>query len=228
VTLLKGGVGGKGNAFFKSSTNQAPRKTTPGLPGESGVYRLELRSIADVGLVGFPNAGKSTLLGLLSNARPRTADYPFTTLTPMLGVLPPAGPDGRPVRIADIPGLIEGASENRGLGHRFLRHIERCGLLLVLIDAAATDARDPVEDYRQLVHELSLYGAGLEAKPRLVVANKMDEPGANEQLPRLEKACAPARVLALSCLSEEGLPGLKQALRERVGAAPAAPGPASG
>ncbi len=217
VRLLKGGQGGKGNAFFKSSVNQAPRRTTPGEAGEEGEFRLELKSIADVGLVGFPNAGKSTLLGEVSNARPKTAAYPFTTLTPMIGVLRAPGGE-MTIRLADVPGLVEGASENRGLGHRFLRHIERCTLLLILLDGAAVDGRDPLEDYHQLLREMALYGAGLEAKARLVAVNKIDEPMAQENLKRIENSLSTETVVGVSALLGEGLEALKGLLFERIGA----------
>ncbi|MGF1450396.1 MAG: GTPase ObgE [Opitutales bacterium] len=218
VRLLKGGQGGKGNAHFKSSVNQAPRRTTPGEAGQEGEYRLELKSIADVGLVGFPNAGKSTLLSELSNARPKTAAYPFTTLTPMIGVMRAAGGE-RTIRLADIPGLVEGASENRGLGHRFLRHIERCALLLIVLDGAGLDGREPLEDYHQLLREMAAYGEGLASKARLVAVNKIDEPAALENLSAIEKALPDERVLGVSALLGEGLETLQQLLFEQVGAA---------
>ncbi|MBC2592980.1 GTPase ObgE [Ruficoccus amylovorans] len=212
--LLKGGKGGKGNTTFKSSTNQAPRKYTPGQEGEQGTYKLVLKSIADIGLVGFPNAGKSTLIGLLTGAEPKTASYPFTTLQPTVAVIEYPQTYER-LTMADIPGLIEGAHENRGLGHRFLRHIERCNLLLFLVDMAGTDGRDPVDDYRQLVRELRYYDEAMLDKPQLIVANKMDEPESPENLARFKKKIR-RKVHQLSCLSEEGLPELKAILRERV------------
>lgn len=214
VTILKGGQGGLGNVHFKSSVNQAPRRTTPGLPGEAGQYKFVLKMIADIGLVGFPNAGKSSLIGLLTNAEPKVAHYPFTTLEPSVGVID-FGEKYTRLKLADIPGLIEGASENRGLGHRFLRHIERCSLLLFIVDAAGEDGRDPVGDFRALLTELGNYSEALLEKPRLIAANKMDEPTAMENLPRLRKALK-EEVLSISCLSEEGLLELKQHLLERV------------
>ena len=153
--LCKGGKRGKGNVQFKSSTHQAPREFTPGEPGEEGNFYLELRSIADGGFVGFPNAGKSTLLSKLSAARPKIANYPFTTLQPMVGVM-----EFSPIRrgtIADIPGLIEGAHANVGLGHQFLRHIMRCRLLMFVVDTAGSEARDPITDLETLRKEISLY-----------------------------------------------------------------------
>jgi GTP-binding protein len=212
--LLKGGKGGLGNTTFKSSVNQAPRQYTPGVPGEEGTFKLVLKSIADVGLVGFPNAGKSTLISLLTGASPKTASYPFTTLQPTVAVVEYPETYER-LTMADIPGLIEGAHENRGLGHRFLRHIERCHLLLLLIDMAGTDGRDPVDDYKQLMEELRLYDETMLDKPRLIVANKMDEPAAAENLARFKKKIR-RKVHELSCLSDDGLPELKALLRKHV------------
>ncbi|QYY34705.1 GTPase ObgE [Ruficoccus sp. ZRK36] len=214
VVLLKGGKGGMGNTTFKSSVNQAPRKYTPGQPGEEGTYKLILKSIADVGLVGFPNAGKSSLIGLLTGAEPKTGSYPFTTLQPTVGVVEYPETYER-LTMADIPGLIEGAHENRGLGHRFLRHIERCSLLLILIDMAGTDGRKPVDDYKQLVEELRLYDEAMLEKPIVVVANKMDEPDSPKNLTAFKRKVRQP-VHKLSCLSEEGLPELKELLRERI------------
>jgi GTP-binding protein len=174
--LCQGGHGGKGNTHFKSSINRAPRRTTEGEPGEEGWFALELQTIADAGLVGYPNAGKSTLLGKISAAHPKVAPYPFTTLNPVVGVVELGG--YRRATVADIPGLIEGAHENKGLGHEFLRHIERCKLLLFVIDMAGSEGRDPVDDFRTLRRELKLYDPRLAARPLAVVANKMDLPGA--------------------------------------------------
>ena len=177
---------------------------------------MELKTIADIGLVGFPNAGKSSLIGLLTNAQPRTGHYPFTTKDPSVGIVEYPDTFDR-FAVADIPGLIEGASENRGLGHRFLRHIERCTILLFLLDMAGTDGREPTDDYRQLLNELEAYDPDLLAKPRLVAANKMDEPGAVENLSafRGEIAESPP-VFPISCLSDEGIPELKVGLRQAV------------
>jgi len=218
--LLKGGNGGWGNKRFKSSVNRAPRRANDGEPGESGTFRLVLKSIADIGLVGCPNAGKSTLVNLLTNARPKTAAYPFTTLQPQIGVIEYPEWRGR-LLLADIPGLVEGASENRGLGHRFLRHIERCALLALVIDMAGVDGRDPADDYAQLLRELDAYASELLEKPRLVVANKMDLPAAAERLPAFRRACS-ALVHPLSCLTGEGLTELKERLWETAEAAKAA------
>jgi len=171
--LAKGGAGGLGNLHFKSSTNRAPRQKTPGQPGEHRFLRLELKVLADVGLLGFPNAGKSTLISAVSNARPKVADYPFTTLHPHLGVVRADGDSG--FVIADVPGLIEGAAEGAGLGHRFLRHLSRTRLLLHLIDIAPFDADvDPVRQARALVAELRKFDPALARKPRWIVLNKID------------------------------------------------------
>jgi GTP-binding protein len=171
--IAKGGRGGLGNLHFKSSTNRAPRQHTPGEPGEHRWLRLELRVLADVGLLGMPNAGKSTLIGAVSNAHPKIADYPFTTLHPHLGMVRLAAETG--FVIADVPGLIEGAAEGAGLGHQFLRHLSRTKLLLHLVDIAPLDAaRDPVKDARALAAELKKYDAELARKPRWLVLNKID------------------------------------------------------
>jgi len=212
--LCKGGKGGWGNTRFKSSVNRAPRTAYPGEPGEHASYRFILKSIADVGLVGFPNAGKSSLTVRLTNARPKTAAYPFTTLHPQIGVIDyPADYDR--LWLADVPGLIEGASENRGLGHRFLRHIERCSVLLLIVDLAGVDGRDPRDDYQQLVRELELYDPALLGKPRLVAANKMDLPAAKAQLARFKRRHK-ADLLPISCASGEGIEKLKKELLKRV------------
>lgn len=218
IVLCKGGNGGWGNTHFKTSTNRAPRRANPGQEGERGVYRLVLKSIADVGLVGFPNAGKSSLTTKITAARPKTAAYPFTTLHPQIGVIEyPADKKGaRRLLLADVPGLIEGAHENRGLGHRFLRHIERCALLVFLIDMAGTDARDPREDYKHLLNELGLYDKALLDKPRLIAANKMDLPEAAANLAKFKKRFKDVDVLEISCLTEDGLERLKKELLKRV------------
>jgi GTP-binding protein len=214
--LCKGGNGGWGNQKFKSSINRAPRHANPGQPGEEGHYRLILKTLADVGLVGFPNAGKSSLTNKLTNAHPKTAPYPFTTLQPQVGVIDyePEGIDDR-ILLADIPGLVEGAHENRGLGHRFLRHIERCKLLVLLLDMAGTDAREPKDDYRQLLRELELYDRRLLRKPRLVVANKMDVPAAAKKLAAFKRSFKVA-ILPISCTDGTGLPKLRKELLKRV------------
>ncbi|MSU49966.1 MAG: GTPase ObgE [Opitutus sp.] len=218
IVLCKGGNGGWGNTHFKTSTNRAPKRANPGLVGEAGNYRLILKSIADVGLVGFPNAGKSSLTGQITKARPKTAAYPFTTLHPQIGVIDYLDEvkGHRHLLLADVPGLIEGAHENRGLGHRFLRHIERCALLIFLIDMAGTDARDPRDDYKHLLHELELYDKNLLTKPRLVVSNKMDIPEAAAHLAKFKRRYRSADVLETSCLTGAGLEKLKKELLKRV------------
>jgi GTP-binding protein len=220
IVLCKGGNGGWGNTHFKTSTNRAPKRANAGQVGEAGNYRLILKSIADVGLVGFPNAGKSSITGLITKAHPKTAAYPFTTLHPQIGVIeyPDERRGDRRLLLADVPGLIEGASENRGLGHRFLRHIERCALLLILIDMAGTDARDPRDDYKHLLHELELYDPALLEKPRLVAANKMDMPEAAAHLAKFRRRYRTAEVQEISCLTGAGLPQLKKELLKRVAA----------
>lgn len=215
VVLLRGGNGGWGNLRFKNSVNQAPRRANPGQPGEEGVYRLVLKTIAEVGLVGYPNAGKSTLTTMLTNARPQAAPYPFTTLNPHVGVIDYADAYER-VLLADIPGLIEGAHENRGLGHQFLRHIERCELLLYLLDMSGIDGRDPLDDYAQLRREVALYSEACAAKPWFVVGNKMDEPDAAEHLKRFRERYPEIDILPLSCLSDEGMPELRREILKRV------------
>ena len=185
VLVAQGGEGGRGNKSFATSTNRAPRKATPGFPGEERTLLLELKTIADVGLVGYPNAGKSTFLTTVSDAQPKTAPYPFTTLHPMVGVI--EFDDYTRMTIADIPGLIEGASENVGLGHHFLRHIERTKILLYVLDMASTDNRDPLDDLESLKSELELYKPGLSDKPCLIAANKMDGELSEENLKQLRE-----------------------------------------
>lgn len=186
----RGGRGGRGNARFVTSRNRAPRRTDPGEEGEERHLSLVLKTIADIGLVGYPNAGKSTLLTEISDAHPKTAPYPFTTLHPVVGVV--QYPDFFRLTVADIPGLIDGAHENVGLGHEFLRHIERSRILLYVLDMAGTDERDPLDDFAALQRELELHQEGLTERPSLIVANKMDGEAAAENLERLKKAvCLP-------------------------------------
>jgi GTP-binding protein len=185
VILAEGGLGGKGNARFKSSTNQAPRVAEKGEPGEERTLELELRLIADVGLVGYPNAGKSSILARVSAAKPKIAEYPFTTLSPVLGVV--RVDDDRSFVLADIPGLIEGAHSGVGLGDEFLRHISRTRVLIHVIDAASLDGRDPVEDYQNINEELSLYDTRLAELPQIIAANKMDLPPAELGLQKLQR-----------------------------------------
>lgn len=207
----KGGRGGRGNARFATPTRQAPRKAEPGGPGESRTLRLELKLIADVGLVGFPNVGKSTLISRLSAARPRIADYPFTTLEPHLGVV--ALDAERSFVMADIPGLIEGAHQGRGLGTRFLKHIERTRLLLHLIDVAEHAGRDPVEDFDTIVKELGSFSPTVAAKPMLVVASRVDAAGEADRLVALRDFCRSRGMplYEISCVTGEGLEELKRA-----------------
>ena len=172
ILVAKGGRGGRGNARFVSSTNRAPRRVEPGIAGEDKHLRLQLKLIADVGLIGFPNAGKSTLISRISAARPKIADYPFTTLTPNLGVVTLS--DQRSFVVADVPGLIQGAHEGHGLGDRFLRHIERTKVLIHLVDVSGASGRDPIQDFEVIQRELQLFDPNVAAKPQLVAANKLD------------------------------------------------------
>jgi GTP-binding protein len=180
LVICKGGHGGIGNTRFKSSTNQTPRQFTEGTKGEEKVFWLELKLVADVGLVGYPNAGKSTLLSQLTHAHPKIAPYPFTTINPIIGTM--EYKNYHRLRIADIPGLIDGAHEGVGLGHQFLRHIERSRFILFVLDMAGTDDRNPTDDFVHLGEELRLHRESLSCTPYLVVANKMDSPGADEYL----------------------------------------------
>jgi len=207
----RGGRGGKGNARFATSTHQAPRKAQPGEPGGEQVLRLELKLLADVGLVGFPNVGKSTLISRLSAARPRIADYPFTTLEPCLGVV--AVDEERSFVMADIPGLIAGAHEGRGLGTRFLKHIERTRLVLHLIDGAETSDRDPVEDYHVILRELASFSPAVAKIPMLLVASRLDIAGDGHRLAALRKFCRKQQtpLFEISCVTGEGLEKLKWA-----------------
>jgi GTP-binding protein len=219
VLVAKGGDGGFGNLHFKSSTNRAPRQKTPGWPGESRHLKLELRVLADVGLLGMPNAGKSTLISAISNARPKIADYPFTTLHPNLGVVR-VGPEQSFV-VADIPGLIEGASEGAGLGHQFLRHLQRTELLWHVIDLAPfDDSIDVVVQARALAKELKLYDPALHAKPRWLVLNKIDMIPAEERASRVKDVVRRLRwkgpVYAVSALAREGLAPLLHGTFEHV------------
>ncbi len=212
--LCQGGRGGRGNAVFRSSTHQAPREFDVGAPGEEGNFELELKTVADVGFVGWPNAGKSTLLTRLSHAHPKVAAYPFTTLHPVVGAMDLPG--YRSIRLADVPGLVEGAHRNVGLGHGFLRHIERCRALVLLIDMAGTDGREPVNDYRQLLKELKLYNPAILDKPRIVVANKMDCPESAPKLADFKRRCR-IKALPLSAEKGEGLDELRRCILDLVG-----------
>ncbi len=213
VTVARGGRGGRGNLHFKSPTERAPRRAEPGRPGEERWVILDLRLIADVGLVGLPNAGKSTLLGRLTRARPKVGDYPFTTLAPNLGVL---RANGSSWVIADIPGLIEGAHAGAGLGDAFLKHIERTRLLVHVVDVSGADGRDPLDAYRTVRQEMGLYSKELLARPQVVVANKIDRPGARAHLPAFAQALAAegVPVVAVSAATGEGLEALKEKIAE--------------
>ncbi|GAB6049788.1 GTPase ObgE [Hydrogenophilus islandicus] len=223
--IARGGRGGLGNLHFKSSTNRAPRQFTRGEPGEHKILELELRVIADVGLLGLPNAGKSTLIRQISAARPKVADYPFTTLYPNLGVV--RTDVDRSFVVADIPGLIEGASEGAGLGHRFLRHLQRTALLLHLVDLAPLDPEaDPVRDAQAIVEELRRYDEALYRKPRWLVFNKIDLIPEEERADRyqafLARFGAVERWFAISAATGEGCRALVYAVQEAVDAAKAA------
>lgn len=211
----QGGRGGRGNASFKSATNQSPRQFEKGKPGQSLALELELKLIADVGLVGFPNAGKSTFLSKICDARPKIADYPFTTLAPNLGVLKLEG-DYRTITVADVPGLIDGAHADRGLGHRFLRHVERTSMLVLLIDMAGVDGRSPLDDYRTLRQELRLHDEALAARPFIVACNKMDLPPAARNLESFYRESGEPRdkVFPISCLTRCGLDHLVRVIQE--------------
>jgi GTPase len=212
--LCCGGAGGKGNVHFKSSRNRAPRRYTEGEEGEQGHFLLELRTIADAGLVGYPNAGKSTLLRKISAARPKVAAYPFTTLHPIVGVI--EFPGYRRAKVADIPGLIEGAHRGVGLGHEFLRHITRCGVLIFVLDVSGSEGRNPVEDLQNLRREIDLYDPTLSSRAWFVVANKMDLPGAKENLKALQERFPKLRIVPTSAAKGEGIDDLKQALATRI------------
>ena len=212
--LCKGGRGGMGNRNFATPRRQTPRFAQPGEPGTEGEYLFELRIMAEVGLVGYPNAGKSTLLTAISKARPKIAAYPFTTLTPQVGILEYA--DWQRLTVCDVPGLIEGAHMNVGLGHEFLRHIERCKILVLLLDMAGTDGREPWDDYKQLLKELELYDPALLKKPRLVVANKMDEEAAVEKLKQFKKKIKKVMPLPISAAFDQGLENFKLTIRQEV------------
>jgi GTPase len=212
-TLADGGKGGRGNYHFKSNTNRAPRISEPGEEGPEIEYDLELKLIADVGLVGFPNAGKTTLLSKTCACRPKIASYPFTTLHPNLGVLQEYAYK-RTIKIADVPGLIEGAHENRGLGHQFLRHIERTRVLLYVIDMAGADGREPLEDFQVLEQELTMHDQALAEKPFMVACNKMDLSDSQEKLDDFFKNSGIAKelIFPISCEDDAGLEELTGAL----------------
>ncbi|HTB84939.1 MAG TPA: GTPase ObgE [Candidatus Sulfotelmatobacter sp.] len=213
--LCQGGRGGLGNRNFATSRHQTPRFAQPGEPGIEGEYLFELRIMAEVALVGYPNAGKSTLLTAISKARPKVAPYPFTTLHPQIGIVEYPG-DYKRLTVCDVPGLIEGAHENVGLGHEFLRHIRRCKIIVLLLDMAGTDNRKPWDDYKQLLKELELYDPTLLEKPRLVVANKMDEAVAEKYLKQFKTKFKKVKVLPISAAFDEGVEKFKTTIRDAV------------
>jgi GTP-binding protein len=216
ILVAAGGSGGRGNARFATATNQAPRRADPGAEGEEIELSLSLKLIADVGLVGFPNVGKSTLISRISAAKPKIADYPFTTLTPYLGVV--ALPDFRSFVVADIPGLIEGAHEGHGLGDRFLKHVERTKVLVHLIDVSGT-GRDPVADFKAIIRELTLFNRTLVERQQLVVATKIDALDEPRRLSKLKTMCTRRRLpfLAISSVTGQGISELVQRLVGMLG-----------
>jgi GTP-binding protein len=221
VVVARGGRGGRGNAQFATSTHQAPREHEEGRPGEERDLRLELKLLADVGLVGYPNAGKSTLISRISAAKPKIADYPFTTLQPNLGVVVVGEPpDDVSFVVADIPGLIEGASEGAGLGVQFLRHIERTRFLVHLVDVSDASGRpDPVQDYEVISHELANFGSGLDSKPTIVVASKMDAAN-KDKLAKLKRYCKRKKLdlYPISAVTGEGINELKYTMAKKLAA----------
>jgi GTP-binding protein len=210
--VASGGRGGLGNAHFATSTNRAPRKVQPGEPGEERHLHLELKLLADVGLVGFPNAGKSTLISRISAARPKVANYPFTTLTPHLGVVTLS--DDRSFVVADVPGLIEGAHLGHGLGQQFLRHVERTKVLAHLVDVSSESGRDPIDDFETVRRELDAYDPGMLLRPQVVVATKLDAVDDPTRVAKLKRRAKKLSLpfFAVSAASGEGLPALLEAL----------------
>jgi len=214
--VARGGKGGRGNIHFATPTNQAPRKAEPGEPGEQRWVRLELKLLADVGIIGYPNVGKSTLIARVSRARPKIADYPFTTLTPNLGVVRLS--DDRTFVLADIPGLIEGAAEGAGLGHRFLRHIERTRVLIHLVECTPAEGRDPLRDYRALRKELGAYDPNLLARPEIVALTKIDIPEVRNRIAEIREVFGTQGipVLAISAVTGEGVRELLEEVWRQV------------
>ena len=212
--LCEGGRGGLGNRNFATAARQAPRFAQPGEPGAEGQYLFELRIMAEVGLVGYPNAGKSTLLAAISRARPRIAPYPFTTLHPQVGIV--EYPDYYRLTVCDVPGLVAGAHCNVGLGHEFLRHIERCKILVLLLDMAGTDGRAPWDDWQNLRNELGWYDPTLLEKPQLLAANKMDEPAAEANLKKFKRRIRKTPVLPIAAAFDQGIEKFKGAIRAAV------------
>ena len=223
VQVAAGGRGGRGNARFASAANKAPRVSEKGEPGQERWVSLELKLLADVGLVGFPNAGKSTLISRVSAAKPKIADYPFTTLVPNLGVV--KMPDGDSFVVADIPGLIEGAHRGAGLGHEFLRHVERTRVLIHVVDMAGSEGRDPLEDFKAINRELEAYNPDLARRPQVVAVNKMDLPGAGDNLQRLQPDLGEdTEVYPISAVTGEGIEQLLYKVSEMLAIAePAKP-----
>ena len=219
VVVAKGGRGGRGNARFVSSTNRAPRRTEPGQEGEEKLLQLQLKLIADVGFIGFPNAGKSTLISRVSAARPKIADYPFTTLVPNLGVVRLS--DDRSFVVADVPGLIKGAHEGHGLGHQFLRHIERTKVLVHLVDVSGASGRDPVEDFDTILDELQQFSPAVAAKPQIVVANKMDAVDDPARVKALERHVKKRKLpfLKISGATGDGVDALLEAAWKQIASA---------
>ncbi|MAE24685.1 MAG: GTPase ObgE [Pedosphaera sp.] len=216
--LCRGGKGGLGNQHFANSKHQTPRFAQPGQPGDEGTFLLELRILAEIGLVGYPNAGKSTLLTAISKARPKIAPYPFTTLHPQIGVL--EFNDYHRITVCDIPGLIDGAHQNVGLGHAFLRHIQRCRALVLLIDMAGTDARKPWDDFKQLRKELELYDPKMLEKPYVVAANKMDMEESQAHLRSFKRRLRGVKVIELAAAFDEGVSPLKDVMRAMAAQSP--------
>jgi GTP-binding protein len=227
VLVAKGGRGGRGNACFVSSTNRAPRRTEPGEDGEERNIRLQLKLIADAGLIGFPNAGKSTLISRISAARPKIADYPFTTLTPNLGVVTLT--DDRSFVVADVPGLIEGAHEGHGLGDTFLRHIERTKVLVHLVDVSGASGRDPVHDFDTILNELRLFDPKVAAKPMIVAATKMDAVDEPSRVEALERHVRERGLpfFRISAVAGVGVADLLEAMWRQIAAVRAVPVPAA-
>jgi GTP-binding protein len=225
--VARGGRGGRGNARFATSTHQAPTEHEDGRPGEERKLRLELKLLADVGLVGFPNAGKSTLISRISAAKPKIADYPFTTLEPHLGVVTTDSGDHRTFVVADIPGLIEGAHTGHGLGIQFLRHVERTRLLAHLVDVSEATGRDPVHDFEVVMSELASFSQDLAHKPMMVVATKLDAAQDSERVASLAKMARERGLpfFKISSVTGEGIPELKRAMADAVLAPAPAPAP---
>lgn len=214
IVVARGGQGGRGNMRFKTSTNRAPRHAQPGLPGEVRSLKLDLKLLADVGIVGFPNAGKSTLISRISSARPKIADYPFTTISPVLGVV--AAQNAEPFVVADIPGLMEGAHRGAGLGIRFLRHVERTSILVHMVDASAIDPENPLAAYEAINTELAGFSPELVKKPQVIALNKTDLPQAAEGASRFAEAAGDLPVYRISAATGSGLDGLLNILTEMV------------